>query len=93
MSKLTREAMVNLVENVKAHICDEYRAFDEDETPGIQLTVGTNKKQDDWDYQTGDNSFSGGAYRFPFWAVIGVYEDTSPKEAAAEIFGQFNDLR
>jgi hypothetical protein len=35
------------------------------------LTIGLS--EDGWDFQTGDNSFSGGAYRFPVWVVAEFY--------------------
>ena len=82
-----------LVKAVKADLSDEYRVSDDgdDNTPGIQLTVGANEKGE-WSYQTGDNSFTGGAYHFPHWAVVGVYRRSNSREVAREIQDQLADL-
>src|SRR6478609_998098 len=82
-----------LVRHVKTCISDEYRVSDDpdDETPGIQLTIGAHEKGD-WSYQTGDNSYSGGAYGFPHWAVVGVYRNSNSREVAKDIQNQLADL-
>lgn len=77
-----------LVRAVKAEISDEFRAFEGDETPGIQLTVGFTPESGAWSYQTGDNSYSGGAYGHPVWAVVGVYRRSNSRELAAEILAE-----
>ena len=85
--------MEQLVMHVKRHIADDYRASDDpdDNTPGIYLTVGANENGD-WDYQTGDNSFTGGAYGYPHWAVVSVYRKSNSRELAREIQDQLADL-
>lgn len=40
--------------------------------PTELLTVGA----DDARWQTGDNSFTGGAYGFPYWGTAAVYRDS-----------------
>lgn len=77
-----------LIRSIKSDISDEYRAFEEDEKPGIQLTIGFNPKNGDWSYQTGDNSYSGGAYGYPDWAVVGVYRNSNSRELARELIEQ-----
>lgn len=59
-------------------IGDEYRASDDpsDDTPGMQVTIGADAKG--WSYQTGDNSFTGGAYGCAHWGVGYLYRDTDP---------------
>ncbi len=79
--------LVPLIKSIKKSICDDYRAFDGDDIAGIQLTVGADGKGD-WDYQTGDNSYSGGAYRFSDWAVVGIYRNSNSLEVAREIRDQ-----
>lgn len=66
-------------------IGDEYRASDDpfDDTPGMQVTIGVNAKG--WNYQTGDNSFVGGAYGYAHWGVGSLYRDTDPAEFARDI--------
>lgn len=79
-------------------IDDDYRASDdpEDNTPGICLTVGFTPETPDrdysWHYQTGDNSFTGGAYGHPHWAVVSIYRDSIPSEVAEEIASQIGEL-
>jgi hypothetical protein len=85
-----RTELARLVRNVREDISSEYRAFEGDEKPGIQLTVGA--RHDSWSFQTGDNSFSGGAYGYPHWGVIGVYRDTNSFEAADDLIGQLDEL-
>lgn len=87
-----RKEVCELVRAVRADISDEYRAFEDDDKPGIQLTVATDDKGAVWNYQTGDNSFTGGAYGLPHWAVIGVYRDTDETEAAKDIANQLFEL-
>ena len=81
-----------LCREIKGQIKDDYRAFDDDEIPGIQLTVGANDDLTDWDYQTGDNCYSGNAYFYPYWAVVGVYRNSNCRELAREIKEQLEDL-
>ncbi len=80
-----------LVKHIKSHIGDDYRAFEDDSLPGMQLTVAMNDAGE-WDYQTGDNSYSGAAYFFPHWAVVGVYRRSNSKEVARDIQSQLADL-
>jgi hypothetical protein len=70
-----RTELAALVRDVRSTITSEYRAFEGDSSPGIQLTVGADRKG--WSYQTGDNSFTGGAYGYRVWAVTGVYRDSN----------------
>ena len=86
----TIKELASLIRDVKADIDDEYRAFEGDDTPGIQLTISSDG--DDWSFQTGDNSFSGGAYDYPHWAVVGVYRSSNSIELAREIREQLADL-
>ena len=80
-----------LIRAVKQDISDEYRAYEDDEMPGIQLTIGWNESGD-WSFQTGDNSYSGGAYSYPHWAVIGVYRFTNCRDAAKDAIEQLAEL-
>ena len=60
----------------------------------ICLTIGAsvkNGKITNWNYQTGDNSFSGGAYGFFFWGVVNVYLDSDCKELAKDLESQILD--
>lgn len=83
----TIKALYSLIRAVKADISDEYRVTDDpdDDTPGICLTVGCNVETGEWSYQTGDNSYTGGAYGYADWAVVGVYRDSDCRAIAREI--------
>ena len=49
------------------------------------LTVGYSPDTQSWGYQTGDNSFTGGAYGHPFWGVVWIGADADPAAVADEI--------
>ena len=78
-----------LLAGLKPEIQDDYRCSDEpdDETPGMQVTIGFTPGKG-WHYQTGDNSYSGGAYGHPHWAVISLYRRSNCAELANEIESQ-----
>ena len=80
--------LVPLIKAIKKTIADDYRAFDFDDVPGIQLTVGADMVTGDWDYQTGDNSYSGGAYFYKDWGVVGIYRNSNALEVARDIRNQ-----
>ena len=69
---------------LKADIRDEYRV-DPDDLPGVDVTIGTTADCSNWTYQTGDNSFSGGAYSYPFWGVGRLCRRSNCTELAAQI--------
>lgn len=85
-----------LIESLIPQIDDDFRASEGDDTPGICLTIGftpeTRDKDASWGYQTGDNSYSGGAYSHPYWAVISVYRDSNALELVEEIADQLADM-
>jgi hypothetical protein len=76
---------------IKRDISDEYRAFEGDEIPGIQVTVGFDHETGDWGFQTGDNSFVGSAYHYPIWGVAGVYRTSNCREVAREIIEEIRE--
>lgn len=84
-----RNEWARLLRSLKPNIADDYRASDdpEDTTPGMQVTFGITLKEDgslSWHYQTGDNSYSGGAYGHPVWAVVSLYRRSNSRELAKE---------
>jgi hypothetical protein len=87
-----------LFKALKSEICDDYRASDdsEDSKPGMQVTIGftpaTEDKDASWSYQTGDNSYSGGAYCHPHWAVVSLYRRSNSRELAEDCADQILDL-
>lgn len=79
--------IARLCVSVKKQISDEYRAYDDDDRPGILLTVGANKNGD-WSYQTGDTQFMGGAYGYPYWGQAAIYRSTNCNQAAKQIIDE-----
>jgi hypothetical protein len=75
--------------------------FSEDEWPGDDpelgevpfndLTIGMNEAGE-WSFQTGDNSFTGGAYHYPHWAVVSIEADSDPDVVFEDICNQLADL-
>lgn len=71
---------------------------DDDECgPWMDLTIGYTPAKEDgtpesWGFQTGDNSFTGGAYSHPHWAVTTLSREDDPNEVAQEMVGQINEL-
>ena len=79
-----------LLSAIKRDICEEYMDIG-DESPNITVTIGANDKGQ-WDYQTGDNSFSGAAYLYPHWAVVTLFRDSNCLELARDVKEQILDL-
>lgn len=82
-----------LIIDLKGQIMDDYRAqgCEEDPNPSMDLTIGANE-EGEWSYQTGDNSYSGGAYFYPHWAVTSIDRRSNATEVAREIRDQLADL-
>lgn len=91
----TIKDLSELIRAVKRTIGDDYRASEDDDTPGICLTIGWAARDGwhggvhinagDWSYQTGDNSYTGGAYGYPHWAVVSVYRRSDSRALARVI--------
>jgi len=85
-----KEHLPELAKLIKAlipEIGDEYRASDDfqDHTPAMAITISVNADCSEWSYQTGDNSYTGGCYRHPFWGVGTIYRDSKPMDLANEL--------
>lgn len=81
-----------LLVELKTQIGNDYRASEdpEDNTPGMSVTVGWSE-DGSWSYQTGDNSFTGGAYGHPHWAVLSLYRRSNSRELARDAINQLSD--
>lgn len=83
-----------LIESIKPDIEDDFKEFEDDE-PSICLTIGftpeSEKKDCAWHYQTGDNSYSGGAYFHRNWGIVSIYRDSDAKELAEDIANQIGE--
>lgn len=87
-----------LFKALKSGIGDDYRASDDpdDNTPGMQVTIGFTPESEDkdasWSYQTGDNSYTGGAYGHPHWAVVSLYRRSNSRQLAKDCADQIAEL-
>lgn len=89
-TQLERE-VCRLLKSLKPQIGDEYRASEDEDCPGMCVTIGATPKDDgtlSWHYQTGDNSYSGGAYGHHNWGVISLYRRSNCRELAKEAVEQ-----
>lgn len=88
-----RNEVESLLKGLKKDIGDEYRASEDDEVPGMLVTIGAELAEEgvSWGYQTGDNSYTGGAYGFQNWAVIYLYRRSNCKALAKDAVEQLFD--
>lgn len=89
-----RNDMLELARRLIPTIGDEYRAHEESEEPSMAVTVGCECPSADsmsWNYQTGDISFSGGAYLFEFWGSADLHRDTKPEDFADEVISSLEE--
>ena len=73
----------SLIKGIK----EDLRQYSERET---DLTIGWTPGKG-WGYQTGDNSYTGGAYFHPLWGVDTVTRGCNSRELAKEIINQLMD--
>ncbi len=85
-----------LFKSLKQNIGDDYRASEDEDTPGMCVTIGFTPESEDklcsWHYQTGDNSFTGGAYGHPHWAVVSLYRRSNSRQLAEDCADQIAEL-
>lgn len=75
-----------LLKALKRTIHDDYRVeCQDDDVPTMQVTIGVDIESGEWDYQTGDNSFTGGAYGYQYWGVGYLTRHSNSREAAKAI--------
>tara|TARA_R110000744_G_scaffold86236_2_gene168516 strand:+ start:1184 stop:1486 length:303 start_codon:yes stop_codon:yes gene_type:complete len=79
--------------NIKEFLTQNWKSFQSDavEYDGLDITFATNEKGDAWNYQTGDNSFTGGAYGLPHWAVTTIYKDDEVETILETIIDQLEE--
>jgi len=75
---------------IKKDICDSYRETPSS-LPGIKVTIGWSSVSGKWDYQTGDLSFTGGAYGYPHWATVELYRRSNCKLLAYNLINQLKE--
>jgi hypothetical protein len=88
---VTKNEIERLLIGLKAEIRDDYRAFDEADAPSMCVTIGADAELREWSYQTGDNSFTGGAYPFPYWGVVDLYRTSNCRALAHAVMEQLRE--
>lgn len=58
---------------------------------GLDITVATTNGKS-WNYQTGDNSYTGGAYGMVHWSVQTIYPNTNCYTMAREIVSELRGM-
>lgn len=76
-----------LLKELQSDIGDEYRDSDDpnDDTPAMRITIATDDHLSNWTYQTGDSSFSGSCYHYPYWGCGTLTRDSNCSELADEL--------
>lgn len=76
---------------IKPLIYDDSRASDDCDEPSVCVTFGVSWDQERgfrWSYQTGDNSYFGGAYSHPEWCVVYLFRDSDCEELGVDAVAQ-----
>ena len=89
---MTLDEITQLIAALHPEIADDYRATDDphDDTPAMQITIATTDGEE-WSYQTGDNSYTGGAYSYRYWGVGSLARDDNPRDVAEQLLEQVLD--
>ena len=89
----TIKEIAALVRHVKSYVPKDDSDYiaDEEDKPGIDLTIGVDVETGDWSYQSGDNSYMGGAYRYRDWGVTRVYRSSNSRDVARDLLDQVAD--
>lgn len=88
-----RKDLYSLFRGIKQDIgTDTLIETGDGDIPGIEVTIGCTFNFDDasisWNYQTGDNSYTGGAYGHPEWFTCSVMKCTNCRELANDIINE-----
>ena len=88
--ELSNAIKAEIKEFIKLNMVDFHS--DADEYGYLEITFATNDEGNTWNYQTGDNSFTGACYSLPHWAVTSIYSETTVNSLYTEIIAQLTDL-
>ena len=80
----------SLIKAIKPSICDSY-IQEGDSLASIKLTIGYSI-DGSWDYQTGDNSYSGGAYFHSYWGIVDIYRRSNSRSLSKDLIEQLAEL-
>ena len=89
-----RNQITELLKSLKKDIQKDYRSYEEATVPSMLVTLGVDVDEKGevrgWNYQTGDNSYTGGAYCYQVWAVIDLDRRSNCKTLAEDAICQIN---
>jgi hypothetical protein len=77
--------LAELIADLQPTIGDEYRAYQDSDSdePSMLLTIGADDTG--WSWQTGDTSFTGGAYGYADWGSVAIGRGDDATTLAAEL--------
>lgn len=93
---LFKEDLETIVNKIVTEYVKYYK--DDKDVEYIQLTVGTNGDlcevtgSVEYGYQTGDNSYTGGAYGYSHWGVVEIDDESDTEEVADSLIEQLSEL-
>lgn len=80
-----------LLIDLKSTIGQEYRIEDQDDNiPTMQVTIGADNTGS-WSYQTGDTSYTGGAYGYPHWGICYLQRRSNCTDLALDVISQIDE--
>ena len=87
----TIKELSELLMSLKPGILDDPDFIEEGDTlPSLQITVSAGDQ--DWHFQTGDNSYAGGCYGDPHWATDTLYRRSNCREMARNLIEELREL-
>lgn len=91
------ELLVDLIPKISmwSEADDSEGIESDDDTRYLEFTVGYTVKEDgfNWSYQTGDNSYTGGAYGHEEpWLVIKIYPGDEPRAVTDRLRDCYNSI-
>ena len=93
---LFKEDLIFLADKIVTDYEENYK--DDEHVDYIQLTIGTNGDlcevtgSVEYGYQTGDNSYTGGAYGYSHWGVVEITDESDTEEVADSLIEQLSEL-
>jgi len=89
MTTISKQVRKEIKAFIRANIKD-WRV-DAREYEFIELTIAVSGDGYLWSYQTGDNSYTGGAYGLPIWGVTSVYPESTIRDVFEEVTDQIEE--
>jgi hypothetical protein len=95
LKKEIRELLVSLKKDQDwKQLRKDYKEAGDDESPHIFVTIGCTfdfeENEISWNYQTGDNSYTGGAYGHPEWFTVYLMSRDNCTTESAEIIDEID---